>query len=270
MVLNKDTLLYFSGTGNSLQVAKDINFTLKDFQLCNISSVVKEEKIIIKGKVLGIIFPVIYARLPLILERVIGKLEVNKDVYVFAVATHGGAPAEVLTKLSKILNKKGIVLNAGFLVHMPGNNILSYGAYSLKTQNNLFEKERMKIREISNIVKDRRSFKCESSKLLIDTLIDRLFIKTTDKIVENLKNRDKDFWVNDNCNGCMLCEKICTVNNIQIQNGTPVWKHNCEQCTACIQYCPQQAIQWQNRTAKRNRYRNPNVKVTELMKTTDN
>ncbi|WP_274600542.1 EFR1 family ferrodoxin [Clostridium beijerinckii] len=89
--------------------------------------------------------------------------------------------------------------------------------------------------------------------------------KTTDKIVKNLHLRDKDFWVDDNCNGCRLCEKICPVNNIQFNINKPICKHKCEQCAACIQYCPKEAIQWKTKTKKRRRYRNPNISINELI-----
>ncbi|MBK1812249.1 EFR1 family ferrodoxin [Clostridium sp. YIM B02505] len=266
MVINKDTILYYSGTGNSLQVAKDINSELSNFSLCKISSIMREEKIRFEGENLGIVFPVVYARLPLILERVLEKLEVNKDTYVFAIVTHGGSPSEVLIKLRKMLQSKGITLNSGFLIHMPANNIFSYGASSMKKQNKLFKTENRKIKEIVHIINERRDQKCERSKLIFDTAIDRIFINTTDKIMENLHSRDKDFWVTDNCNSCRLCERICPVNNIQFNADKPTWKHSCEQCTACIQYCPKQAIQWRNKTIKRKRYRNPNIKVIELLR----
>ncbi|URZ14383.1 EFR1 family ferrodoxin [Clostridium felsineum] len=264
MVIDKDTILYYSGTGNSFQVAKDINSELRGFKLCNISSIITEEKIKIEGKVLGIVFPVVYARLPLILERFLEKLEITKDIYVFAVATHGGAPAEVLIKLRKALKNKGIVLNSGFLIHMPGNNIFAYGANSIKKQNKAFEREKKRIKKIAHLVSERKNCKCELSKIMIDTLIDRVFINMTDKIVGNLHLRDEDFWVNDNCNSCKLCERICPVNNIEFITDKPIWNHNCEQCAACIQYCPKQAIQWRNKTSKRRRYKNPNINVIEI------
>lgn len=269
MVIDKDTILYFSGTGNSLQVAKDINSELKGFNLCNIASIITEEKIKIEGKVLGVVFPVIYARLPLIVEKVLEKLEFNKDTYVFAIATHGGGPAEVLIKLRKALKSKGILLNSGFLIHMPGNNIFAYGANSIEKENKIFEKEKKKVKKITHIIRERKNCKCELSKLVVDTLIDRVFIRTTDKIVENLHLRDNDFWVNDTCNSCKLCKRICPVNNIQINTGKPIWKHSCEQCAACIQYCPKQAIQWGKKTIKRKRYRNPNINVIELLQQID-
>lgn len=265
MIIEKDTILYFSGTGNSLQVANDIGTELGNFNLCKITSLIAKEKIRIKGKTLGIIFPVIYNRLPLVVEKIIKKLEISKDTYVFAVATHGGTPAEALIKLRNLLQIHGIMLNSGFLLHMPVNNIFAFGAMSIKKQNKIFQKEKEKVKEIAHIVRKNQNHKCEVSPLIFDTLIDRIFIKTTDKIVENLHFRDKDFTVDDNCNGCKLCERICPVNNIQFSTDKPTWKHNCEQCAGCIQYCPKEAIQWRNKTKKRRRYRNPNISINELI-----
>ena len=266
MVIEKDIILYFSGTGNSLQVAKDISSKLGNFELCAIASLKDKEEINIKSKTVGIIFPVYYARLPLIVEKIVSKLKINKDTYVFAVVTYGGAPAEVLGKLNKVLQNGGSTLNSGFLLHMPGNNIFAYNPSSLKRQSKIFEREKSKVKKISDIIRERKDYKCEASKLVIDIIIDRVFIKTTDKIMENFHRRDEEFWINDNCNGCKLCEKICPVNNIEFNLDKPVWKHNCEQCTACIQYCPKEAIQWGIKTIKRKRYRNLSIKVTELIK----
>ncbi|MDP4146678.1 MAG: EFR1 family ferrodoxin [Bacillota bacterium] len=266
MVIDKDTILYFSGTGNSLQVAKDIKSEISDFNLCRIDSLMTEEKIRIKGNILGIVFPVIYSRMPSIVETIIKRLEISKDTYVFAVATHGGAPAEALIKLRRIMQGKGAALNSGFLIKMPTSNIFAFNVASVKKQTKLFEREKKKLSEISRIIKQRKNHKCEVSTLLIDTLMDRVFAKTMDRIVKQLPIRDKEFWALNNCNGCRLCEKICPVNNIELSSDRPVWKHNCEQCAACIQHCPKEAIQWGSKTLKRKRYRNPNINISELIR----
>lgn len=44
MIIEEDTILYFSGTGNSLQVANDIARELGNFNLCEITSLVAKEK----------------------------------------------------------------------------------------------------------------------------------------------------------------------------------------------------------------------------------
>lgn len=266
MVITKDTILYFSGTGNSLQVSKDISNKLWEFDLCNIASLVGEEKIRIESKTLGIVFPVYYSRLPLVVEKVVKKLEINKNTYIFGVAAHGGAPASVLIKLKNILRENGATLNSGFLLKMPANNVLAYNTKSPEKYNKIFEEEKKKVNGIVDVIRERKDHECEVSKLILDIVIDKVFIKTTDKIMMGFHERDNKFWVNDSCNGCRLCEKVCPVNNIEFNKDKPIWKHKCEQCTACIQYCPKEAIQWGNGTVKRKRYRNPNVNINEIIR----
>ena len=265
MVITTDTILYFSGTGNSLQVTKDISSELWNFNFCNMGSLISEEKIKVEAKTLGIVFPVYYARLPLAVKNVVKKLEISKDTYVFAVATHGGAPSNSLIKLKKLLNNNGGDINSGFLINMPGNNVLAYGANSIEKQNKAFKIETEKVKEISAIIKERNNQECEVSKLIIDRVIDSVFKGVTDKIMQGFYQRDNKFWVTDKCNGCRLCERVCPVKNIEFSENKPVWKHKCEQCTACIQYCPNEAIQWGKKTIKRTRYRNPNIVIKEMI-----
>ena len=261
MIIKEDVILYFSGTGNSLQIAKDIHNNLAHFNLCKITSIEKEEEIEVKSKSLGIVFPVYYAGLPLIVDRIIKKLNISEDTYVFGIVSHGGAPARVLSKLKRALEEKGGTLNSGFLIKMPANNVLAYNMKDMDRYNSIFEKEKKRIEEILPVIAERKNHPYDVSRLVIDIIIDKAFIKLTDKIVREFPTRDRHFWVKDSCNGCRLCERVCPVKNIEFSSSKPMWKHNCEQCTACIQYCPKEAIQWGNKTLKRKRYRNPNVKI---------
>ncbi|WP_202905835.1 EFR1 family ferrodoxin, partial [Clostridium botulinum] len=69
------------------------------------------------------------------------------------------------------------------------------------------------------------------------------------------------YTVDNNCIGCGLCAKRCSVNNITMVNGKPNWNHNCELCASCIQSCPKKAIDYKGMTKKRKQYLNPNVKL---------
>lgn len=155
--------------------------------MCKITSIEKEDKIKVEANILGIVFPVYYARLPLIVEQLVRKLEINEDTYVFAVVTYGGAPAEVLVKLRNILQNNGGTLNSGFFIRMPANHIFAYNPSSEKRLAKVFQREKAKVKKISDIIRNREDHECELSKLVIDTIIDRFFIKTTDKIIENFQ-----------------------------------------------------------------------------------
>jgi len=77
---------------------------------------------------------------------------------------------------------------------------------------------------------------------------------------------DKNYWVDEKCNGCKICEQICPVDNIKMEAGKPKWLGHCEQCMSCIQYCPQESIQYGKNTPKRKRYKNPRINISEMMK----
>ena len=61
-------IYYFSGTGNSLYVAKDIAAKTVG-TLVPIASVVGSNVIKVDSEVIGIVFPVYYGELPVIIKR---------------------------------------------------------------------------------------------------------------------------------------------------------------------------------------------------------
>ncbi len=262
MVIENNSILYFSGTGNSFQVAKDLCNSLSGFNLLKISKLTNEEKIIAKSGWIGIVFPVYYSRLPLIVEKIAKKLEISKNVYVFTVATYSAAPSTVLKKLQNTLKTNNVILNSGFLIKMPKNHIYKYETKPVAVDSDMFEIEKKRVKEISTIINQRKNIKPEISKIAIDIAFDKLFIKATDKIFSGFHSLDTKFFTDSKCIGCKLCERICPVNNIEVKSK-PLWKHNCERCMACIQYCPNKAIQIGKKRI--HRYRNPNINVEELL-----
>lgn len=73
---------YFSGTGNSLAVAREIAEEING-QLNSIASLINEEQIIVDADILGIVFPVYHQGLPLIVRRFINKIENIEQQYIF-------------------------------------------------------------------------------------------------------------------------------------------------------------------------------------------
>jgi ferredoxin len=266
MIISKKTIFYFSGTGNSLQVSKDIASQLGDIEMISIPKIINNSEIEVQSKCIGIIFPVYMWRVPLIVEDFIKKLNVKKSTYVFAVATFGGMAGNALKQLNDLMKDKDAKLNAGFGLNMPGNYIVMYGAQSDKSQIKAFAKEKIKVKQIVEVVKREENYGYERSKLLID----RVIAPIVNKGINKIHTKDKFFFAKDNCIGCGVCEKICSVKNIKIKNGKPSWNNNCEQCMACIQYCPNEAIEYGKKTMGRRRYRNPNISLKEMINSGQN
>ncbi len=76
---------------------------------------------------------------------------------------------------------------------------------------------------------------------------------------------DKKFYIDEKCNECGICEKVCISNNISMKDNKPTWNQNCEQCLACIQWCPTKAIQYGPKTINYERYHHPQIKLSEMI-----
>ncbi|WP_319560384.1 EFR1 family ferrodoxin [Marispirochaeta sp.] len=113
----KPKVYYFSATGNSLYVARQIVKNING-ELIPIASQMNKNNIGINTDIVGIVFPVYYNRIPIIIEKFIKLLMQIEGKYLFAVCTYGGGPGESLQMIQQILIERGGKLSAAFGVHM--------------------------------------------------------------------------------------------------------------------------------------------------------
>ena len=257
-------IYYFSGTGNSLVVARDIAGRT-NAKLISIPSVMYKDSIKIDPDVVGIVFPAYYMRMPGIVERFISKLTNLQDKYIFAIVTVGGIAGSVLHRLSEAINKRGGNLTAGFIVRMPANYIDNADALPLFLQKRMFRNWNRKADTIANTILTGKSSLMKRFNpvmtLLFSRYIDKQYLRG-----DLSPDVDTNFWADSKCNGCRICLRVCPVRNIKIVDDRPVWQHHCEKCLACIQWCPKQAIQFKNVTIKRKRYHHRDVKISDVLK----
>lgn len=258
----KTEIYYFTGTGNSLVVARDLAKELNG-ELIAIPSVMSKETINVDAEVIGVVFPVYIWGMPLIVTRFINKLENLKDKYVFAVATCGGMPGATINQFEKVLENRGGQLAVGFTVIMPGNYTPMYGAIEERKQMQMFKKWDYKLKIICKYVKDNKRGIKENNNVFVNLIFSSFIYNLSPKHIPKM---DRQFWFDENCNKCGICKKVCPVDNITITEGSPTWNGNCEQCFACLQWCPQKAIQWGKNTQNRKRYHHPDIKISDIMK----
>lgn len=252
------TIYFFSGTGNSLKIAKDLSNQLEDSKIIQISEKnLSTTNDTLSDKV-GFVYPIYFNGLPAMVKKFIENLEINKDAYFFAVATFGGTAGISFNQIDDILNKKGASLSASFKVKMPGNYQVMYSPWSEEKQMKRFEILNREVVKIAESIKGSRvdtTNRAGGIKKAVIGLIYNTF-KPNEK--------DNNFWTTEACNGCGTCLKVCPANNITIVDGKPEWNHKCELCLACMQWCPKESIQYKKSTLKRGRYHHPEIKASEL------
>lgn len=294
-------IYYFTGSGNSLAVARTIAEKING-KLISIPSVMGQESIKSQAGVIGFVFPVYYATfgesgIPMIVERFIRKLKNLGSRYIFAICTHGGAPVKTIESFREMIHSQGGNLSAGFAVKM-GN---PYSAME-KIEHVLFQKEleidckrenekrrkisndwEEKLKDICEYIDARKKGKFETQGKVIKRILSpyyafqkgaalhryrELSLTTKQTLEELIPLADSSFYSDQKCSGCGTCVKVCPVNNIVLANNKPVWKHNCETCFACFQWCPKEAIHG-DIVEYEKRYHLPGVKLKDMLKRND-
>jgi ferredoxin len=255
------TIFYYTGTGNSLWVARTLAEDLGNAEVISIVAWMKE-RIPIQSEVVGVVFPIHMWGLPAPIIGFIKELRNLRAKYVFAVGVDAGQVANALIQLKNILLKNEIILDCGFEIKLPSNYIPWGGPGSKEKQNLQFELARQKISGIIESIN-----KKEKGHIDKGTLWERILFTQIYKLgFPRVPKMDRSFWVDEKCNHCGICSKVCPADNITLVEGKPTWKHHCEQCLACLQWCPQEAIQSGKKTPQYERYHNPQVQLKDVLK----
>ncbi|MEN6516852.1 MAG: EFR1 family ferrodoxin [Methanospirillum sp.] len=257
------TIYYFTGTGNSLAVARDLCERLGDCRAVPIASLREEPgPVRTAADRVGIVYPVYFSGVPSIVAEIAARLDLGGVQYVFAVCTMGSSgAAPSLRQLDRVLRTGpgGRGLDAGFAVRMPGNYILLYDLLGDVALERTLADAGRRVEAIAEAVGRGEQTMPRFSPA--GAVIHRVFYP---RFLAGVHGADAKFTVDDRCTACGTCAAVCPVGNVRLEAGRPAWLHRCEQCMACVQHCPVQAIQAGPKTASRRRYRHPGITVEAL------
>jgi ferredoxin/flavodoxin len=197
-------IYYFSGTGNSLAVARGLAAAVMQANeagssLRSIPTLMDRARarerdragITSDTEAMGIVFPVYHKSIPLILKRFVEKLENLGQTYIFAVCTFGDSPGLALKHLGQRLQARGGQLAAGFGVRMPYNYLTPtlalrdfLGSFALREvpiekQQALLAEVPQKIARIAAYVNARKSGTIETTSDPLTRLADALNLPET-------------------------------------------------------------------------------------------
>ena len=251
-------IFWFSGTGNSLHIARQIAQAQNDALVCIAKEMEKDELVyeMHDGELLGFVYPVYAWCPPQIVLDFIGRMRIlgNKP-YAFCVNSCGDEQGNATRVLQKALDKKGIGLSSAFCVRMPNNYIVGFDVDPIE-----LEREKLKFAEdrlitINQTIRDRKN--------AMD-LLPGSFATIKTALAAPLFNRfgrsTKRFYALDTCTRCGMCVRICPLHSILLSDK-PKWAKQCTQCLACLHRCPVEAIQYGKSTVKKGRYVHPDLRI---------
>lgn len=241
-------IYYFSGRGNSMKAVKDIATRLENARavpfLHGLNGHCDHT-----AECIGFVFPVVDfgapSHIPDFVSQIVKK---HPDRFFFAVILNGGDPCGTMRQVEKAIMRAGGTLSIGYLVDV---RVLQGMVGSWET----------KLNEITTAVLNRAVLPIPKASFFDRAIRTELLNNNFTWLLNGL---DKNFWGDDQCDGCGLCTELCPVENITILDGRPVWKHTCDQCYGCYAWCPKQAIHIGKKDNIRLRDRNPEIKLEEM------
>ncbi|MCK5201748.1 MAG: EFR1 family ferrodoxin [Spirochaetales bacterium] len=254
----KHKIFYFTGTGNSLWVTRVLSSKLENSEIIPILNPSMDG--IKDSETVGIVFPVYMHRIRYLVSNFIKALP-ELD-YLYAVGVNAGDTGQTFSYFKKQLSTTPDGLKAGFSIITPSNYLPFGEAVEGEKRTGLLNTAKAKLERISSIIKERKTYFDKEDGFFQKNIAPGLLYSMGYKYLNFL---DKNFYVEESCTFCGICEKVCPVGNITRPEGRPVWHKSCQMCFACINLCPESSIQYGKKTPGMKRYRNPEVSVADIV-----
>ena len=253
----KKVILYFTGTGNCLYVARQLGGG--DAELLSIPQLMKQKTIEIDADEIGLVYPIYGHMPPNIVRQFIKKARLRAD-YKYAILTYGNRKCNAVEIWDDISREAGSPFDYINTLIMVDNWLPNFDM----NEQMLIDKhipENLEI--ISADIAGRKRWHAPVSQE--ERMQHQEFLARTgiDPDTGFMLQSEDYFTVTDACIGCGACVSVCPKGNYNLTSQGVKTAGNCEFCFACIQNCPQKAIQFiknENDAFLRNGEKNPNAR----------
>ena len=248
-------ILYFTGTGNSEFAARTIGRIIDEGPVPMAKRIRVGDVSPLESGTPWVICAPIYAwQMPRIVRDHIAATELRGSRDVYFVLTCGGDTGNADKYAGKLCESKGMNFRGLARVVMPENYIAMFGAPDEEEARRIIEKAVPGLEEAASLIKEGRDLPPVKKGPLagfLSAVVNKGFYASAIK--------DDKYYSTEACISCGLCADVCTLGNITLKEGKPVWGGNCTQCMSCICRCPQEAIEFGKKSVGKRRYICPKV-----------
>lgn len=275
-------ILWFSGTGNSREVAERLAAHLHEpmceltpVRLSTLANMASEKRIIW-------VFPVYSWGVPPYVRKVIeaiGHEVISVDAVHHLVVTCGDDTGLTAQMWRKCIRKRGWKSGSAFSVQMPNNYVCMKGfdVDSAQIESEKLDAAPQRIKDAASMI-----VRSEESGEYVTDMVKGSFAWFKSKVIYPWFIRyamsPKPFHYTKACISCGKCAAICPLDNIAmaIDPGTstepgvirrhrrhPQWGDNCAGCLACYHVCPRHAVEYGKATIGKGQYLNPIIRMNK-------
>ena len=259
-------VFYFTATGNSLYVAKQLDPAPR-----SIPQLLKKEdaELVFSDGTIGIVYPNFGGCQPPVVKEFMKRAKFKAE-YFYMVPTYGfraGTSADTAKELCDSLGLKLDLVRGLFMVdnYLPNFDI----AEELKADKKVEEQIGRLKADIAARKQEVTLMTPEEKEARRKHLAERRAKQAAERGGKPAPDLScgKMMIITDACTGCGTCAKVCPEGDYEIVRGKAL--HNggfCMNCFACVHNCPvnafRLAVPEKNPEA---RYRNPEVKLSEII-----
>ena len=247
-------IYYFSGTGNSANVAQWINeIAIEKGIVSELINIAHFDRLHIPippaNALVAFCSPVHGFNYPPVMQAFIRRFPKGNNPVLLLNTRAGMLIGKWITPglsgitfylSALILWLKGYRIKAMFPVDLPSNWISVHPSLNDRIIKYLHVKNKERIYKFANKTLDGGTDFSSLREIVQDVLVSPislgyyfvgryLFAKT--------------YFASTNCNNCNLCVNQCPVHAIKTVDNRPFWTFRCESCMHCMCYCPHRAIE---------------------------
>lgn len=249
-------ILYFSATGNSAHVARELARLTGD-TVCDLFGRIRsgDRTAMASDRPWVIVAPTYAWRLPHIVEKLIDETPLSGSKQLYFVLTAGSGCGGAAHYARKLCARKDMEFMGCACIVMPENYIAMFRAPGYDRAVRIVKKAQPAIEAAAMAIAAGKALHTRdggAAGRLLSAAVNRVFFG---HIVG-----DRRFRTTDGCTGCGKCAALCPLSNITIENGRPAWHGDCTHCMACICNCPAEAIEYARASVGQVRYKCPEIK----------